>query len=64
MYQEKDVVHEAGKHWVLRENRHGRDMYLVMRKGLTRSYRVAVFDLGEKGLGRAIARCNELEAAH
>lgn len=59
---EGDIMRETPSHWVLREPFKGHAIYTVWRTGATHSTRCGVFDLGDRGLARAIARCDELTA--
>lgn len=55
-YREKDIVHEKGRAWVLRQ----RDCYAVFIAGITHSVSDSFFPLDEDGLSIAIARANYL----
>lgn len=54
--QEKDIVYENGKYWVLRD----KDAYCVMKSGITHSVGDSAYALTEDGLSIAIARCDYL----
>lgn len=58
MYQVKDIVHERGRFWVLRERRNRRVVYLVLEIGATCSTVCSTYDIGEEGRERAIADCS------
>lgn len=57
-YKESDIVHEAGRFWVLREARRGR--YTVFVTGVTHSASDSAYALTPDGLSLAIARCDYL----
>ncbi|EJV1664328.1 TPA: hypothetical protein SMO99_003009 [Proteus mirabilis] len=54
--REKDIVHENGKFWVLRD----KGAYSVMKSGVTHSEGDSSYALTEDGLSIAIARCDYL----
>ncbi|QCJ72219.1 hypothetical protein MNY66_16470 (plasmid) [Moellerella wisconsensis] len=54
--REKDIVHENGKFWVLRD----KDAYCVMKSGVTHSVGDSAYALTKDGLSIAIARCDYL----
>lgn len=59
-YTEADIVHEAGRVWVLRDR--SQKCYSVCISGITHSIVDTSFELDEDGLSIAIARCNYLAA--
>lgn len=58
MIKEKDIVHENGKYWVMR-NRKER-CYSVMVSGATHSVSDSHYSLDDDGLSIAVARCDYL----
>lgn len=56
MIKEKDIVHDAGSYWVLRE----KDCYYVMKTGVTHSTSDSAYQMDEDGLSIAKARCDYL----
>jgi hypothetical protein len=56
MATEKDIVHENGTFWVLREAKR----YLVMKNGATHSVSDSAYPRTVSGLSVAIARCDYL----
>ena len=54
--KEKDIIHENGDYWVLRE----RDAYYVMQTGVTHSTSDSAYSPDDDGKSIAIARCNYL----
>lgn len=56
MLKEKDIVHENGDFWVLKD----RDRYTVFKCGITHSTADSAYPLGEDGLSLAKARCDYL----
>jgi len=55
-YRERDIMHENGKFWVLRETtKRGNLVYKVLEIGATASTVRATYALGDAGLPRAIA---------
>ncbi|WP_445496819.1 hypothetical protein [Photorhabdus sp. SF281] len=54
--REKDIVHENGKFWVLRD----KDAYCVMKSGVTHAVGDSAYALNEDGLSIAITRCDYL----
>lgn len=60
--RESAILHERGDFWVRRAARSnprtGAAIYEVLRQGVTHSAVVGVFDLGDRGLPRAIEDCN------
>ena len=55
-YKEKDIIHENGRFWVLRDKR----TYTVMVSGITHSIGESAYHLNDDGLSIAKHRCNYL----
>lgn len=55
-YKEKDIMHENGNVWVLREN----EAYTVMVSGITHSISDSSYHPNDDGLSLAKARCDYL----
>lgn len=62
-YTEKDIVHEVGKHWVLRK---GIGHYQVFQAGVTHSKLRATFSFLDDAKGReyAIREAEKREVEH
>ena len=58
MIKEKDIVHENGKYWVMRNRKEG--CYSVMVSGVTHSVSDSHYSLDDDGLSIAVARCDYL----
>jgi hypothetical protein len=56
--KEKDIVHENGKYWVLRNE--SESCYFVMEAGATHSKSESAYPLDPDGLSIAICRCDYL----
>jgi hypothetical protein len=56
--RESDILHEAGKYWVLKDKHQGRVTFTVMKNGITHSE--SVDDVTYPDLSIAIARCDYL----
>lgn len=55
---ETDILHEAGRFWVLKDSYKGQPSFTVMENGLTHSQ--SVDDVTYPDVSLAIVRCNYL----
>ena len=55
-YKEKDIIHENGRFWVLKDKR----AYTVMVSGITHSINESAYHLNDDGLSIAKFRCDYL----
>jgi len=64
MLAESEIVHETGNHWVTHNTLKGRHVYKVWKlsNSGTHGRLVATFDLGARGLSRAILDCGSRDA--
>ena len=60
LYKVKDIIHENGRFWVLRDKR----AYTVMVSGITHSIGESAYPLTNDGLSIAKYRCNYLIKRH
>ncbi len=58
MIKAKDIIHENGDHWVMRNRKEG--CYSVMVSGATHSISDSHYSLDDDGLSIAVARCDYL----
>jgi hypothetical protein len=58
MYKEKDILHESGEYWVLRES--SKNRLHVLKTGLTHSVTLCQFADNSDGLSCAVAYCDYL----
>ena len=54
--KEKDIIHENGRFWVLKDKR----VYVVLVSGVTHSIKESAYPLNDDGLSTAKFRCDYL----
>lgn len=60
MLCEEDILYQNGPYWVVKEKRHGREMFLIYRDESTHSVLFGTIDYeGEKGLSLAKEKCDQ-----